>query len=424
MNVVIDNGSYRMDNMGDVAMLQVLVHRLQERWPNADVGVLNDTPDRLERACPGTHSIEPSAWHTLAVIPKLSPLRDASFGGSLRRFERHAARFVPKLTYRGKRRHRRHQPEVAGRLDRYYEAVRDADLVVASGGGYVNDHHADHAMKVLHTLALAQGLGIATGMVGAGLGPMTDAAAIDLARPVLRRLDLLALREGDGNREELVKWGVPPDKAIDTGDDAIEPARARWNDTPGDAIGICLRVAEHSNLSHVRAAEMAEAIWRVTATSGVPLRGLPVRSRLSPKNDVDTLRRAFGDKIDLAAAEAVTLPADLLDLVAGCRVVVTGAYHAAVFALSMGIGVVALTNDPYYDRKFGGLIAQFGGQAIRILPVAEADFDALAAAIDSVWTLDPETRRSLKTSAEAQVAAGRQAYGQLFDLVDAKKGKA
>ena len=45
---------------------------------------------------------------------------------------------------------------------------------------------------------------------------------------------------------------------------------------------------------------------------------------------------------------------------ARCRVVVTGAYHAAVFALAQGIPVVCLSNSPYYLAKFQGLEDLFG----------------------------------------------------------------
>jgi polysaccharide pyruvyl transferase WcaK-like protein len=41
-------------------------------------------------------------------------------------------------------------------------------------------------------------------------------------------------------------------------------------------------------------------------------------------------------------------------------VVVAGSYHAAVFALSQGIPVVALVKSPYYVNKMVGLGDQFG----------------------------------------------------------------
>ena len=43
-----------------------------------------------------------------------------------------------------------------------------------------------------------------------------------------------------------------------------------------------------------------------------------------------------------------------------CRIVVSGAYHVAVFALAQGIPVVGLSSSRYYDDKFEGLAAMFG----------------------------------------------------------------
>jgi polysaccharide pyruvyl transferase WcaK-like protein len=47
--------------------------------------------------------------------------------------------------------------------------------------------------------------------------------------------------------------------------------------------------------------------------------------------------------------------------VSRCRVVVTGSYHAGVFALAQGIPVVATAASRYYHDKFSGLADLFGG---------------------------------------------------------------
>src|ERR1700744_241307 len=59
-------------------------------------------------------------------------------------------------------------------------AVRQADLVVSSGGGFINDVFWVHAAGVLGVLAAAQRLGKPTAMFGQGIGPLTH--------PVLTRL--------------------------------------------------------------------------------------------------------------------------------------------------------------------------------------------------------------------------------------------
>jgi hypothetical protein len=51
--------------------------------------------------------------------------------------------------------------------------------------------------------------------------------------------------------------------------------------------------------------------------------------------------------------------ADLLLARAGdCCLVVTGSYHAAMFAPSQGVSVVALAGSPHYRLKFRGSAGQ------------------------------------------------------------------
>jgi polysaccharide pyruvyl transferase WcaK-like protein len=96
---------------------------------------------------------------------------------------------------------------------------------------------------------------------------------------------------------------------------------------------------------------------------------------------------------------------------------VTGAYHAAVFALSQGIPVVALTSSEYYDDKFLGLGDMFGTG----LELVHLDGDDLAeqlgGAIRSAWKAAPEMRPALLASAERQIATSRQAFDRVCSLV-------
>ena len=110
-------------------------------------------------------------------------------------------------------------------------------------------------------------------------------------------------------------------------------------------------------------------------------------------------------------------PADVVRQIGRCRSVVTGSYHAGVFALSQGIPIVAVTKSSYYDQKFAGLADQFGAgchvvdlrvpgwpERLRSLVVAaHADADA--------------TRDQLLDAASHQVEQGRAAYARLAPLV-------
>lgn len=417
MIVLVDNGSYRMDNLGDVAMLQVCVRRIRERWPEARVRVLVETPERLRAACPEAEPLLPGRWHSVRAIPYR-----LQFRGSYP-LERRAQLSLPVLAYLGRRRAVRDDREVRDGIERFYRAVRGADAAVCSGGGFITDWHAEHGDRVLHTLGLAQAFGRPTAMFGAGLGPLSRRVVRRLAGPVLSRLDVLALREGEGSLRELASLGVRNAGVTVTGDDAIEPAYLARPAAPGGGIGLSIRLAPHSQAPRERLTALAGALREVAGEYDAALVPAPVRSRLSPDNDIDAMRAMFpSGTVDLSEAEQLDAPTELIRVVGRCRVVVTGAYHAAVFALSQGIPVVALAGTTYYDRKFAGLREQFGG-GVEVIRYDEADLpERLKASVREGWAAAPWVRDPLLRAAARQIARSRSAYETFFDLVDRRAG--
>src|SRR5256885_509811 len=59
MRIIVDNGTYHLTNLGDVAMLQVAVSRLRALFPDADIHVISQAPHLLQKFCPGTHAVSP-----------------------------------------------------------------------------------------------------------------------------------------------------------------------------------------------------------------------------------------------------------------------------------------------------------------------------------------------------------------------------
>src|SRR5438093_8501669 len=134
---------------------------------------------------------------------------------------------LPDLTRRivtwRRRRRRREWQHVAP----FLECLSAADLVVATGGGFVTDAFWWQAERVLTTLSLASIMGKPTAMLGQGLGPISSPRLRALAARTLRRIDLLTLREGAASLPVLDEVSVDRAKAIVTGDDAIEVAYGR-----------------------------------------------------------------------------------------------------------------------------------------------------------------------------------------------------
>ncbi len=111
-------------------------------------------------------------------------------------------------------------------------------------------------------------------------------------------------------------------------------------------------------------------------------------------------------------------PTEVAARVSDCRVLVTGAYHLAVFALSQGIPVVALTSSEYYDDKFLGLADMFG-TGLTTIDLGSADLaERLSAAITSAWDGAPAVRAPLRAAARHQIDLSRAAFEQVFAITE------
>jgi colanic acid/amylovoran biosynthesis protein len=93
-------------------------------------------------------------------------------------------------------------------------------------------------------------------------------------------------------------------------------------------------------------------------------------------------------------------------------VVVTGSYHAAVFALAQGIPVVALVSSTYYEQKFAGLSELFAGGCTPVALDTRVDV-TIPSTVIAAWDRAPDLRRSLLQAAAWQVEQGRAAYQRL-----------
>jgi polysaccharide pyruvyl transferase WcaK-like protein len=101
-------------------------------------------------------------------------------------------------------------------------------------------------------------------------------------------------------------------------------------------------------------------------------------------------------------------------------VVVTGAYHAAVFALAQGSPVVCLSNSPYYDSKFRGLEKLFGN-GCRTITLSDPNLaEQLYAAIEESWISSDKVRMPLLNSAAQQIKSARAAYESVRNLLEPK----
>lgn len=405
-SVFVDPSAHTLHNTGDAAMLEVALTRLRARWADACITVHFTDEAALTRLDGQAHALSPRgvrAWAPDAIL--------AAPGRPLPRTRALFARAPRALRRRWPGPWRR----VACVLDRtavdpYLRAVRGADLVLLTGAGAMADAFARHAVHLLETLEVGQAAGAVTVATGQGLGPLQEPVLVQRAAAALRGAELLTLREPLLGAQLLTAWGVDPQRWTITGDDALALLDLQLGPAVGPAVGVCLRRAPYAQVDDQALHRTREAVLSFAEAVAAPITGLPV-SRHPHEDDADAL-----DGL-VQGSDGPRSPDALIELVRGCRTVLTGSYHAAVFALGSGVPVVALAGSAYYMHKFAGLSALFGDACQTVVAGPHVAHD-LRAALQSSWELGAPERAALCAAARRQVAASEAAYAEIFQLVE------
>jgi len=301
----------------------------------------------------------------------------------------------------------------------FLRSMEQADLYVVSGAMTLTDKAASHATVVLDTMAIALSAGVPVVMMSQGIGPMRDSKLVAKARSILPRTGLVAVREAVFGPSRLEALGVGRDRVVVTGDDALALALPVVGDDRAKAIGVSLRLGRSSDVAPevipvLRAVLRYEAVRR-----GARLLPIPIAFH-SASNDPSVLRDLLSGAAEIANdCRQLETTGALLEQTSRCRVVVTGAYHAAVFALGMGIPAVALAYNDEYFEKFRGLADSFG-PGCRIVSLREPSLQRdLAAALDEAWDRADAVRGPLRETAERLRKSSTEAYARLPELLRA-----
>jgi colanic acid/amylovoran biosynthesis protein len=331
----------------------------------------------------------------------------------------------------------------------FLEALDAADLFIVSGQGSLNDAFVEHSTGTLLALDRAIRLGKRTVMLSQGIGPITNQRLSSLARLVLPRVDLIFVRESHSGPALLKSLGCRPERLCVTGDDAIElaleverklsvpmansvgtqkMAPEPWDSTTrypepefGHGIGINARLTSYSAVATDELQQLKLAIHDLGMEVKVPLLGLPIW-RPGSKGDRSAIRVLLsGYQLEADSGEALDSPEKLIGQVRRCSIVITGSYHAAVFALALGVPVIAFSNSDYYDSKFNGLAKQFG-KGLILLRIRDSGFNSeVTAAARQLWEAAPALKPGLIRCALQQVEASRDAFARVPALFASRK---
>ncbi len=438
MRILIDEND--MTNLGDVAMLQVAVRRLSSLWPDARIDVVTDSESLLERFCPGTHPVPADGrrrWFWDASVLCTAPIYQSIprwITGPTGRLEAALRQRWPSLGYQGARlreRFRRLRGRGSWPVFAYLDALRRSDLVVLSGAGVINSIFVGSSDildwgggRVLESFHLAQRWGARTVMFGQGLGPIHTSRVWNKAKIVLPQVDVICLREKRRGAVLLEKMGVDFGRVYITGDDALEVAFSPHASGRGRGIGINIRRAGYSNVDDAVVDAVSHVLHKVAERHRTSLIPVPVGFG-GYCSDVPTIRRLlhhYPARED--GWETIDTPERLVRQLNRCRVVVTGSYHAAVFALAQGIPAIGLANSEYYVDKFLGLADQFGG-GCDLIHLSDARFpEHLSETVDRVWATADAIRPALLDSTRRQIETGLAAYRHAYELIEQRLERA
>jgi colanic acid/amylovoran biosynthesis protein len=297
--------------------------------------------------------------------------------------------------------------------EQFLDLMRSADLFLMSGCGAINDVWSANATRILVTFELAMRLNVPTAMMGQGIGPLRNPALVAVAERVVPQMQLVGVR--DQQSMDLVSsLGIGADRTHLTGDDALEMAYAERPEKLGANIGVNLRLAEYSGITEPVAAKHAEHLTAKAKECGAGLLGLPI-SRFRGESDSESLRRAFGAaSVPFDVGSELDTPVKVIQRTRDCRIVVTASYHAAVFALAMGVPAVGIAQSDYYRQKFKGLEGLFGDGCV-VIDAAQADTE-LGRNFDRLWNDAPRLRDSLIGATAAQIGKSLAAYEAILKL--------
>jgi polysaccharide pyruvyl transferase WcaK-like protein len=423
MRLLVQPGAHHLQNMGDVAMLAVAVERLQELWPDATIGVITESARELAVHCPRAVPVPLDGRRLWLDQPFLGYAVQRRLPRSLARRVRDAEQGLRRqgpglaaLTIRTRRRIKRLD---ATALGEFLDWVWGSDAAVLVGAGLFTDAFAPAAITFLELFETIVDRKAPVAMFGQGLGPLTDPELEAWLRRVLPRVDLIALREERAGRPILKRLGVPEERIMTTGDDAIELAlREASQPQAGRAIGLCLRRARYSEVPDEMLRRVGAILRRVAASYNCPLVSVPI-SRYAKELDANVIAQSL--QLPEPDSNQPETPRDVVRRIQHCRLVVTGSYHAAVFALALGIPAIGLAQSGYYIDKFAGLNDQFDGCCPFVVLGEDESEERLEQAIRRSWDDADDLRTSLIQASERQLEQGWAAYRRFHELVEARR---
>lgn len=281
------------------------------------------------------------------------------------------------------------------------------------GGGYLNASWGDRKLAMLRSAEALLAAGGAPAPCRVASGLQAEAAWIaglaEADTALLRSFEVLGVRDA-GSAPALEALGAAA-PVVPSADDAVAVLRELAPAAPpvGDGpLRVNLHFAEHEWVTD----RPADALGFYTGfldelrrSSGRPLTLQPLIAYLDGRID----ERAAAERLRGACASiaeienpVVLRPAGLAAAaprLGGAHLTLSSSYHVALTSLMLAVPALLLGDNPYYEQKAAGLVADFGLPAA-FAPTAKADASAVAREVAEA-VLDARRAAELRRKLEA-----------------------
>lgn len=388
-------------NAGDRAILEGLLDGLRAQYPGASIAVCAHFPD----GCAGIAGIE--------VVPDVLAFDEAAWRAQLA-----------------------HVDGTDARLDALKRAYAGADLVVSTGGYFLNATPGNAFTSVFLSRLLHYGwaldAGVPVAVLGQSIGPIEGAALQAAARATFARIPAIAARDA-ASFSYLQRTGLAP-HAVLTGDFAVdlEPAPAaevdavrRRLDIPRDALGISVR--DYPGTPPHAFRDVARVADRAVREFGVPV--LLIGTTIPPEDAPEVRRRerSLGNDDSIALLDVYSrmtekaharvciesLPPRLLKGVLGtCRAFLGTRMHASILASTSGVPTAGIA----YEYKVRGWFERLGLHEL-VVPLASANESSLWPVVERLLREGDAISAQLARAVPHVQARARENFRLLADLL-------
>ncbi len=230
------------------------------------------------------------------------------------------------------------------------KAVCGCDLLISGGGSLLQDV-TSRASLVYYLAILLMGIFFRRKVMvyGQGIGPLTNKTDIRMVSFVLRRVNIITLRD-NSSLELLKRMGVEknvrvtadPVFCLQAPSDSGAGSLLESEGIEGDFILISPRNWYNNELFRV---EMAKALDRIHQNTGAEIVFCPFH-----QSDIDE-SRAIAEfmKCPNHILHRVYGPEDVLGIISLCRMVIGVRLHSLIFGALVGCPVVGISYDPKID---------------------------------------------------------------------------